>query len=286
MIRDLSNATIAVSPLVRPGMTAATMVFVSTSDTRNLFTGGLQAKMSIFNQVALPELPRLSPRKPRPGPPRLLFGGRLLYWKGVHIAIEALARLHPRIAGARLTIVGDGPERNRLRQLAVARGIGAFVDFVPRLEQQELFAYYDSYDLLLFPSLHDSGGFVVLEALSHGLPAVCLDLGGPKEIVTPRSGAIIRTAGRNSGQVAEAIADEIFRLVTSPGRLSALSAGAIARGAEFLLSDRVAKFYARVASVIETEIAKTSERESRELHPIATEDLKTNCSTPLVKKLM
>ena len=39
---------------------------------------------------------------------------------------------------------------------------------------------FGSHDLFLFPSLHDSGGFVVLEALSHGLPVVCLDLGGQR----------------------------------------------------------------------------------------------------------
>src|SRR5262249_17128782 len=54
----------------------------------------------------------------------------------------------------------------------------------PRMPPAELFELYDTHSLLLFPSLHDSGGFVVLEALSHGLPVVCLDLGGPREIVT------------------------------------------------------------------------------------------------------
>ena len=63
-------------------------------------------------------------------------------------------------------------------------------------------------DLFVYPSLHNSSGNAVLEALSFGLPVVCLDLGGPAQIVTPKSGVIVSTAGRDTGQVAVAIAAE------------------------------------------------------------------------------
>jgi glycosyltransferase involved in cell wall biosynthesis len=248
-IRDLSNATITINPLVRRGLTEASVIFASTSDTCDLLTRALRQKILIFTQVAIPELPTIRPRAPRQGPPRLLYAGRQLYWKGVHIAIDAFARLRSRIPDARFTIVGDGAERDRLHALAASRNVGDHIDFIPRLPQGKLFELYDNHDLLLFPSLHDSGGFVVLEALSHGLPVVCLDLGGPKEIVTQDSGVVVATSGRNSAEVAAAMADEIFRLLNSSARFSELSAGAIARANEFILSDRVGKFYdcARVA---------------------------------------
>jgi len=249
-IRDLSSSTITINPLVRSGLTEAAVIFASTSDTRDLFTGTLRQKILIFSQVAIPGLPSISPRTPRQGPPRLLFAGRLLYWKGVHLAIDAFAQLSHRIDGARLTIVGDGPERDRLHALAASRRILDHVDFIPRLPQQRLFELYDSNDLLLFPSLHDSGGFVVLEALSRGLPVVCLDLGGPKEIVTPQSGVIVSTGGRNSAEVAVALADVMFQVLASPTRLSALSAGAIARANQFLLSNRLTDFYKLAADAI------------------------------------
>jgi glycosyltransferase involved in cell wall biosynthesis len=106
-----------------------------------------------------------------------------------------------------------------------------------------LFELYQSHDLLLFPSLHDSGGFVVLEALSHGLPVVCLDLGGPKDIVTPNSGVVIKNNGQNTTQIAAKMAAEISRLLVSPERFTALSAGAIARAREFILAKRIEDFY-------------------------------------------
>jgi glycosyltransferase involved in cell wall biosynthesis len=91
--------------------------------------------------------------------------------------------------------------------------------------------------------LHDSGGFVVLEALSRGLPVVCLDLGGPRDMVTSDSGIVIETKGRNTAQVAIIMADEISRLLETPMELTKLSAGAFARAHEFILSDRVREFY-------------------------------------------
>ena len=107
---------------------------------------------------------------------------------------------------------------------------------------------YDSHDLLLFPSLHDSAGCVVLEALCHGMPVACLDLGGPKDIVTPQSGIIVNTRGLTTAQVAARLADEIYDALSSPPLLARLSAGAIARANEFLLSERVAKLYASFTS--------------------------------------
>jgi glycosyltransferase involved in cell wall biosynthesis len=249
-IRDLSNTTITINPLVRKGLTEAAVIFVSTVDTRDLFVGALREKISLFSQVAVSTLPSISPRAPRQGPPRLLYAGRLLYWKGVHIAIDAFARLRSRIAGARFTIVGNGVERDRLQALAASRNIEDHVDFIPLIPQEKLFALYNSHDLLLFPSTHDSGGFVVLEALSHGLPVVCLDLGGPKEIVTPTSGVVVSTTGRNTVKLAAAMADEMFRLLTSPAHLAALSRGAITRANDFILSARVARFYNSAVAAI------------------------------------
>jgi glycosyltransferase involved in cell wall biosynthesis len=243
-IRDFSNATITVNPSVRQGLANAAVIFVKTPDTYRLLTRRMQQKTSGFIELGLQPTQIGKPRRIREKPPKLLYAGRLLYWKGVHIAIHAFANLVHRLPAVRLTVVGKGPEEGRLRADAAALDVAHNVDFVSWLPQQQLFDLYTSHDLLVFPSLHDSSGSVVLEALSRGLPVVCLDLGGPKEIVTPTSGAIVRTSGRNTAEVAAAMADELFRLLTSPGRMSALSAGAIARARDFVLRERVQKFYA------------------------------------------
>ena len=250
-LRDLSNATININPVLRAGLKRAAVVFTKTSATRNLLSEAQRDKSVVFIEVSVPEAQIGHPRAMRQGPPRLLYAGRLLYWKGVHIAIRAFAQVLPRFPSARLTIVGRGPEEVRLRADVIAQDISQNVDFISWLPQSELTRLYNNHDLLLFPSLHDSSGWVVLEALCQGLPVVCLDLGGPKDIVTSGSGVIIKTDGLNTSQVASNIAVRLCDLFASPTALSALSAGAISRANEFLLPNRVGKFYEEAFNYID-----------------------------------
>ena len=115
-IRDLSNSTITMNPVVRGGFDRASVIFVSTTDTQNLFSGALRNKTVVFTQLGLPNLPSTKPRSPS-GTSRILYAGRLLYWKGVHIAIRAFApEVVKQIPSAHFTIVGDGPGTIRTRK--------------------------------------------------------------------------------------------------------------------------------------------------------------------------
>jgi glycosyltransferase involved in cell wall biosynthesis len=250
-LRDLSNSTLSINPIVRGGFDDAAVIFAKTADTRNLLGSRLREKTIIFGELGIREAQIASPRVRRQTPPRLLYAGRLLYWKGVHIAVQAFAELLTKVPDARFTIVGSGPEESRLKADAHALKISDNIDFISWLPQNELFELYGSHDLLLFPSLHDSSGGVVLEALCHGMPVVCLDLGGPKDIVTPDSGIVIKTTALNTAQVASSIANEIYKALSSPTTLTDLSRGAVSRASDFILPNRVAKFYQEASRFIE-----------------------------------
>jgi hypothetical protein len=249
-IRDLSNATITLNPVVRGGLKQATMIYVKTPETRALLSSEMQAKCATFPELTIAAEQIGKCRGNRPAQPRLLFAGRLLYWKGVHIALEALALLRAQMPAARLTIIGRGPEERRLHTMAADLNIGSDVEFLDWQPQKRLFELYDNHDLLVFPSLHDSGGTVVLEALSRGLPVMCLDLGGPQQIVTVESGIVISTKERSTSEVAKAMSDSMQALFSDPYRLEALSEGAIARAGTFLAAKQVGTFYDSVATAI------------------------------------
>ncbi len=110
---------------------------------------------------------------------------------------------------------------------------------------------YELHDLLLFPSLHDSGANVVLEALSRGLPVVCLDIGGPAAHVTPDCGIVLPTADHDTARLARRMAEEICGLMADPVRYAALSRGAIARARDYSISDRIAAFYRICAGALD-----------------------------------
>lgn len=275
-IRDLSNATITLNPTVRGGLNAASIIFVKTPDTRSLLTRAMQAKTVTFLELGLDDAQISAPPRLRATATkvRLLYAGRLLYWKGVHIAVCALEKLLKRMPDAQLTIVGDGPEKNRLKK--AARHLAGNIEFIPKLPQTKLFELYASHDLLIYPSLHDSSGNVVLEALSRGMPVLCLDLGGPRDIVTPASGIVVRTASLNTDGVAAAMTDEMVHLFADPSRLAALSAGAVARASEFRLSNRVERLYEFVANRIDIATATTVDRGVSARHGHSTTQLVLN----------
>lgn len=102
-----------------------------------------------------------------------LVVSRLLSYKKINLAIEACNRL-----GLLLVVVGDGPERKRLQQLA-----GSTVKFVTGLTDDELLGYYRGCSGLIVPGEEDFG-MVTLEALACGKPIVAYNRGGVAEIVS------------------------------------------------------------------------------------------------------
>jgi glycosyltransferase involved in cell wall biosynthesis len=93
---------------------------------------------------------------------------------------------------ARFTVVGDGPERNRLEQLARSLGIEKAVSFCGWLSHVEVLRRLRSADVMLFPSVRDNGAGVVFEALACGAVPVVADFGGPGDIVYPEVGYKVR----------------------------------------------------------------------------------------------
>jgi glycosyltransferase involved in cell wall biosynthesis len=247
-IRELSNLTIPVNPIVRSGFARAKVIFVRTPDTARILTASMRAKSIQFTEISLPEHAIGTPRRAMDAAPRILFVARLIYWKGGHIAIRALAELRRSCPDATLTIVGTGPEAGRLQAEMRRLGLRDAITFLPSVPRHEIASIYDRHDIFLFPSLHDSGGTVVLEALSRGLPVICADSGGPRVIVSPQSGIVVPTQGRNTAQLASAMAAEVAALCHDPRRYAELSNGAIARAGQFILRDRISLFYQHVAA--------------------------------------
>lgn len=118
----------------------------------------------------------------------LLYVGRLLQWKGLHLALHAMAGL----PGLRLRVVGDGPARPALEALALQLGVSA--EFLGELPRAEVLGHYAGADAFIHPSLHDSGATSVVEALAAGLPVLCLQYGGPAVAVTPEVGWAVAAA--------------------------------------------------------------------------------------------
>jgi glycosyltransferase involved in cell wall biosynthesis len=122
-------------------------------------------------------------RSPEPGTKlELIFVGGLIPCKACDLALRAAAPLLQNDL-ARFTVVGDGPERGRLEDMAKSLGIEKGVSFRGWVSHEEVLRRLRSADVMVFPSVRDFGAGVVFEALATGAVPVVADFGGPGDIV-------------------------------------------------------------------------------------------------------
>jgi glycosyltransferase involved in cell wall biosynthesis len=245
-LRDCANSAIRLDPLMRMTFKQADRIYLTSVASLHLVPERYRAKCLVQFAVGLSRTQLgFTSRKlaPQDGTLRCLYVGRLLEWKGLRLALLAMRRLNAQGAPVYLTLVGDGPAGLILRRLAQTFDIQDRVAFVPWLPHSEVQQRFRHHHALLFPSLRDSGGMSVLEALSHGLPVVCTDLGGPATIVSNQCGRVISTLGRTPEQVAAEMADQLLTLARNQGLLDRLSINARRRAWDFEFGKLVEKVH-------------------------------------------
>ena len=176
------------NPFLRLTMARADACWAATEDTAiQLQRFGCESRI-LSSVLWLKDLPPLSPRSAEQ-PFRLISIGRLLAWKGFHLGIQAFAQAD--LPNSEYWVVGNGPELSRLRKLVQDYGIDDRVTFLGELDHAQTLAKLSQADVLVHPSLHDSGGFVCVEAMAHAKPVICLDTGGPPMQVSSQGGYLI-----------------------------------------------------------------------------------------------
>ncbi|MGV3618573.1 MAG: glycosyltransferase [Fimbriimonas sp.] len=108
----------------------------------------------------------------------MLYVGRLAKEKNLIVLLEMAALAFAQDPSLRLWLVGDGPYRSECTAAARRLGIGDRVKFVGQVQRADVDRYYAAADLFVFPSITETQGLVVQEAMMRGLPAVAVIGGG------------------------------------------------------------------------------------------------------------
>ena len=163
-----------VNPLARLAWARARLVLVQNRETADWLPRRHSRKVSVFpNPVFDTALER---ERVGGDPPTALFAGRLLAWKGVALALESIASTRDWC----LLVCGAGRDERQIVELADRLGLDGRVRFLgPQPREEVLRLMRREADVLLFPSLREEAGWIVVEALASGIPVVCLDRGGP-----------------------------------------------------------------------------------------------------------
>jgi len=165
--------------------------------------------------------------RPRPRPARksieIASVAHLVPLKGIDVLLRALALVRRGDVG--LTVVGDGPEYERLSALARSLGVGSRVRFLGLRDDTHVLLA--AADLFCHPTLAEAFGLVIAEAMASGLPVVASRVGGIPEVVSEGETGLLVPPGD-----AGALAGAIDRLVDSPRLRRRLGAAARKRAVE------------------------------------------------------
>lgn len=230
-------------------------------------------RFEVCSETGVTELP---PAQPTPGPDgrddngsalRLLFVGRIVRTKGLRDAIRALGRIGS-ARPWRLDVVGDGSDRQACEDEVSELGLGGRIRFHGRLPREQVEAFYRNADVFVFPSFREPSGNVVLEAMSHGLPTIVADRGGPAEAVAEGCG--VRVAVTNPDDYAQSLASALHELASDQRKRIEMGRAARERIASDYLWPRKITF---LASLYRSVLANaTTARVSEETSAAAQRD--------------
>lgn len=126
---------------------------------------------------------------------KILFVSRLIERKGLQFVIPQLKEIQSSTdKKIKLIVVGDGPYRENLEQIAKDNQVYDMIEFVGQKDKSEIVPYYQNADLFILPSAKEGMPNVVLEAMACGLPIIMTPCEGSKELVQD-NGYIVNTLG-------------------------------------------------------------------------------------------
>ncbi len=155
------------------------------------------------------------------GVPLFLFVGRLMWYKGIRISLEALAALKDAGRDFRMVLIGGGADEAEIKKTVEELKLSDRVFFTGPIQDREVIrAWYSRADLFLFPSTFDTNGLVVREAAAVGLASVLVrDSCAAEGVTEGESGFLI-------SENAASMALCLDRLLEHPEKMQAVGEGA------------------------------------------------------------
>jgi glycosyltransferase involved in cell wall biosynthesis len=135
---------------------------------------------------------------------KILNVGRLVWQKAQHLLVEAAAGLRKQGLSFEITIIGDGPEREKLNQLINHYSLSTQVILLGKQDEEKVREAYTSAHFFVLSSVSEGFGLVLIEAIASGIPVIAPKLRGIPEIVTDNINGLLFTPG-DAADLAEKI---------------------------------------------------------------------------------
>lgn len=212
------------------------VIAISEKIAALLIEGGVQGEKIrvIYSGVDIASLENRPVPTERTSVPVVGMVAALEERKGHRFLVEAAAELKREGQRLHYKVAGNGPEREKLRELAVALGLQEEIEFVGFVS--DVAAFLASIDLFVLPSLFEGLGVAALEAMAAGKPVIATEVGGLSELVEDRRTGLVVPPGD-----AHALARAIGELVSQDDLMRELGENGRRRVAERFTMERMAR---------------------------------------------
>ncbi|HME42746.1 MAG TPA: glycosyltransferase [Syntrophorhabdales bacterium] len=218
---------------VRQAISRCDGFVTSTTDGHDKFLRILGKDSIMMNDNGPPfTRPAFQPRNVNQSkvPLRLAWSGLHISRKALPIVLKALALL-PSTIEWHIDILGHGAMTAKWKRMACNLRIGERCSWHGWVDKNKAIDIVSSADLFLFSSLHESTPAVIFEALSQGVPVICINHCGQGDVITEECG--IKIPVTSCRQVIKDFAQAIHHLATNPEERNRLGEGALKRIGEF-----------------------------------------------------
>jgi glycosyltransferase involved in cell wall biosynthesis len=181
-LRSMRVRWSARAPAVRSKLAACDLVFYANRETRDLLHGNPEKNDPLMIDVGVDPSKFTPSDQPKDGT-TMFSASNFEPRKGTRLLLMAFQQAHQKNPRLRLRLAGCGRDVARERSWVSANGLGEAVRFLGRCDHQQMAVELASADVFIFPSLRDTSGAIVLEAMSCGLPVICLDHQGARCMV-------------------------------------------------------------------------------------------------------
>lgn len=212
-LRNVRVYISAFNPLCMRALSHSALVYFANDETRRLLERWCKADVDMMIDVGV-DVGKFKPRDEKAGQSDksvILFGGRLEGRKGAILLLKALFLLKLEGAPFECRIIGSGPDEAFLKRWIDDRGMADEVKLLGLVTHAQMAQEFGEANIFVFPSLRDTSGAIVMEAMATSLPTVCLNHQGGGMMVDDVSGIKIKSESVEA--MAKSLSQGIERLL-------------------------------------------------------------------------
>lgn len=217
-LRTLLNKLMIKLPGYKKALNRADKIYFSNPETRDFLTPYIKdiSKCELMTEIGHNKTSENGENLSKCETSReavFMWAGRMEYRKGLELLVDVLKEL-PLNLNWKVVLCGDGSQREYIEKLCSKEMFSDRVEFCGKLPYEQVQALYNRATAFVFPSLRETTGTVIIEAMSNGVPVICLKQGGGAMVVTNDSGYLID--GNSKEEYIKCFADAMLECITSP----------------------------------------------------------------------